>query len=382
MDQRGIALSLNVIQIDHLAPICKLFDVPLLVPTVEQQRVATDYYPGLKVVHQDFDVSTLVPTLMQYDVVFHSHLLPRDRVRGLFEKNTRIVHVPHGISKSFAMKHDAFEDVSLIYGPRVFDMFREEGVDGDLRDHVVVGNFRYRFFSKHREFFDAKVAEVLPELDPSCKTILYAPTWNDSENGSSFDLVIDLLIEKLPPKYNLIIKTHPITFYNAPERVNALREKCQKKGRISLLPDFPMVFPVLARADIFLGDLSSIGADFLGFHRPMFFLKPDAYRSRSKSREVFHCGTQVQQADFARIYDIIERTLPEDADRFAGARKEFWEYSFAPVEDDVVRTEVERVVAKEREDDDWEVPEQYLHDFDADDALVKYLPGIDRSVKI
>jgi hypothetical protein len=382
MDRRGIALSLNVLQIDHLAPICRLFDVPMLVPTPEQQRVACENYPDVKVVFRDFELSTLVPTLMQYDVLFHTHNLPRDRVRMMLERNTRVVHVPHGFSKAFHMRHDAFEDVALIYGPRIHDMFRAEGVEEHLREHVMVGNFRHRFFLKHREFFEARVHEMLEKIDTTKKTILYAPTWNDSENGSSFDAACDLLIEKLPAEYNLVIKAHPITYDNAPEKVSALRAKCQRKDRIALLPNCSLVFPILARADIYLGDLSSVGADFLAFARPMFFLRSETYRPKGKDQELFPCGTQVAQADFAHIYDIIDRALPEDAERFAKVRKDFWEYSFAPANDEDVRAEVERIIVNERDDDGWEMPEQFVHDFDEDDARVKVLPGVDRSVQM
>ncbi len=51
--------------------------------------------------------------------------------------------------------------------------------------------------------------------------------------------------------------------------INALAEGIKHKN-VVLIEDFPLVYPLLAATDIYLGDVSSIGYDFLMFNRPMF----------------------------------------------------------------------------------------------------------------
>jgi len=55
-------------------------------------------------------------------------------------------------------------------------------------DHyVVVGNYRYTYFKQNRAFFDHVVKEeVLSRFSKPQPTILYAPTWLDLEESSTF----------------------------------------------------------------------------------------------------------------------------------------------------------------------------------------------------
>ncbi len=377
MKKTAVAVSINVLQIDHLAPICQLLNVPMLVPTPEHEDLVRELYPRVRARVVDFQLYSLVPLLMQHDVVLHSHSLPRDKIRQIFERTTRVVHVPHGYGKPFAMKYDALEDIALVYGNRMLEMFKQEGVHEHLRDHVVTGNFRHAYYLEHRAFFEAKMDGLLGRLKPGTRTILYAPTWNDAQTGSTFQAACEFLVDTLPKDFSIIVKSHPNLLYNEPEVVEAMVRKYADREGVVFLKEYPLVFPLLARADVYVGDVSTVSADYLVFGRPMFFLRSSRYRSKGKTGEIFDCGTVIHEEDFSRTYEVIQRALPEDGERYAKVRREVWDDIFATRPLAAVKSELEALCEKERVDDEWEVPADLRAEFDAEDRVLKFLPGID-----
>ena len=79
-------------------------------------------------------------------------------------------------------------------------------------------------------------------------------------------------METLPSHYNMIIKPHRLLFEQRCAKMHQMLERFAKHPQVVFLEEFPLVYPLLAKSAIYLGDYSSVGYDFLFFNRPMFFL--------------------------------------------------------------------------------------------------------------
>ncbi len=334
----GMVQPMEIHYIDHVAPICDIMQIPLCFSHEPDFRLAQTYYPWVtsKLVSRlQLSWSYLVAS---YDVLFISGPIHRAKFKSFtqsFEKAwhkcLRYVHCPHGFSdKILYMSQSAFEDITLIYGQNHLDQLKEMEVEHLLHSYVVTGNYRRYYYMKHREFFDSFVKEkFLKNLDPSRSTILYAPSWKDYDNATTFyDLVEDIL-KKLPDDYNFLIKPHPRLKIDAPSLfMNALAEGIKRKN-VVLIEDFPLVYPLLAATDIYLGDVSSIGYDFLMFNRPMFFLNK-LPRDPLTDRRLYlnRCGVTIGLENFKSIFNIIDQNLRGDKKRFGDIRKEVYDYTF------------------------------------------------------
>lgn len=356
MRKQGIAFTQWSNHLDHLAPICELLDIPVIVDTPELAEIAAQFYPGLRV-RLEHDPKS--DALIDYEVVFHATRVPRSVPREVgFPRHMRFVHCPHGWSdKVWWNKWMALEDVTLIYGDAQLRLFEEYGTAPYLKSYVRAGNYRYRYYLEQRKRLDRLVAErVYARLDPHRATILYTPTWNDIDSSSSFFAACAPMIEQLPKHYQLIIKIHPLMDYQAQARVDQLIASCSNRHRVVCLKEFPLVFPLLSCAAIYIGDRSSVGYDYLAFRRPMFFLKTEDQRHVGVSR-LDACGTAIHESQFGELYDVIDRAMGVHAERFLPAQSEMWKTCFEPiVPGPELAAGIEAAVASERDDDSFEVP--------------------------
>src|SRR5262249_28067936 len=129
-----------------------------------------------------------------------------------FGKTIRNVHCPHGFSdKIFWLEQCVWEDITLIYGNNMLDMFRDMKIDHHLNAYVRTGNYRLSYYQKHQKHFDDLVnREILSRFaEKNRPIILYAPTCNDPEHATSF-LDASSIFDKLPSDYNLLVKIHPV----------------------------------------------------------------------------------------------------------------------------------------------------------------------------
>jgi hypothetical protein len=323
--------------LDHLATICFIMEVPLLVVEASDALLMRTYYPYTQCLYTEYAHLSLEELVASYDVFYRSDLSDRDLFHqkyGLLEqkyrKKVRQVHCPHGFSdKSFYLKECAREDIALIYGQNMLDMLHREGVFKELYSYVVVGNYRYTYFLQNRIFYDTLIEQkVLKKFDQQRPIILYAPTWLDAQHSTSFFDATSHLIKNLPEKYNLIIKLHPRLELDAPAECYALMGKYEGKKNILFLSEFPLVYPLLAHTDIYIGDTSSLGYDFLVFDRPLFFLNQDPTTQNEKNNLLFHCGIEIFPSEYPRIYEIIENSLTTDSLYFKAIRKETYQYTF------------------------------------------------------
>lgn len=339
-DMRACVLnqSSHIHYYDHLSPMAALLGVPFLF--VEEDDLARNmrYYPGLKgeiVAFQEFNPEYL---LQNYDIVLMSDLWDRHVFREKFGpleeeygKTLRHVHVPHGFSdKVFYIRKMANEDITFVYGENMLDLLKGEGVYDNLNQFILSGNYRYSYYKKNKEYLDRIAKEdVLGGLDPNKKTILYAPTWMDLEQSTTFFDSCHHILDNAPSDYNLLVKLHPRLELDDTVGFYEILGRYAKAANIIFVTDFPLIYPLLAKADIYVGDMSSIGYDFLAFDKPMFFLNKDRKDPKKDRRAfLFQCGTSIEADDFDNIYSLIEKALPQDQERFSAIRKKIDMYTF------------------------------------------------------
>ena len=252
--------------LDHIAPLCALEEIPLILTDDELFDLAQKYYPDLEALyfppHQAPDA-----LVSAYDTIIVS--TPRvlfDQIyylsQALHGKQVRTIWCPHGNSdkgKSVPFFEAlADEELLLTYGPKMERFIREKGITVPFHQ---IGNYRYAYYQKHRDFYD----QLLPPKTE--KTILYAPTWQDAESLSSFPHVWKELLTP-PEGVELLIKLHPNLYEQYPDEIAELRKHHK------LIENFPPIYPLLARTDLLIGDHSSINDDFLVFNCPIFQWKP------------------------------------------------------------------------------------------------------------
>ena len=323
---------------DHLAVICVIMDIPLLFLEPQDLAVGQKYYPGLHCIFEEFQNFNPEYLIQNYDVLFMSDLWDRRTFRQKFAlleakygKELRSVHIPHGFSdKGFYLRKCAAEDITLIYGQNMIDLLKHEKVFDHLNGYVISGNYRYTYYKKNKAFFEKMMQEeVLSRFIKQQPIILYAPTWKDLEESTTFFDACSTLIDNLPHDYNMIIKLHPRLELDDAGMYYRIVGTYEERPNVLFLKDFPLVYPLLAHTDIFISDMSSIGYDFLAFNKPMYFLNQHR-RDSAKDRGLYlyRCGVEVRPEQYGDIYNIIEKTLPTDQERFSKIRGEVYDYTF------------------------------------------------------
>lgn len=337
--KRGIGLNPNTYShlTEHLAPICVIMDIPLLLTSEKHAAEAQYLYPGLKTLLLNWEEVTPQYLIEHFDVFFQSEPWHRHEFYSKFQlleqahrKQVRNVHCPHGFSdKIFWLEKCVWEDIVLIYGENMLDMFQELGIKQHLNAAIRTGNYRYLYYKQHQLHFDQIAEEqVWSKFKKKQPTILYAPTCNDQENNTSFLHAQDLF-EQLPDSYNLLVKIHPALEETDGPALYQIMGKYEKKDNIVFLQEFPLIYPLLAKADFYLGDMSSIGYDFLTFNRPMFFLNQKRrHAKQDRNLFLYRCGIEVQPEQYKNFYKLLEEQLPFDQERYQTIRKEVYRYTF------------------------------------------------------
>lgn len=334
----GINPQSQIHYIDHLAVVCIMMGIPLLFIDPNDYELGLKYYPGLKAEIVDFDEMTPEYLISKYDVLFMSDLWDRgtfhEKYKTLemkYNKTLRHVHCPHGFSdKGFYLKKCAREDIALLYGQNMIDQLKHHNVFRELKSYVVTGNYRYTYFKQHRKFYDKIIQdEVLSRFVVKQPIILYAPTWMDVEESSTFFDAYESILGSLPNNYNMIVKLHPRLELDDTAKYYNIVGRFEKKPNVVFLKDFPLVYPLLAYTDIYLGDMSSIGYDFLPFNKPMFFLNKQRRDPKTdRGLYIFRCGVDIKPDAYPLLYKFIDVNLPDDKQRFESIRNEVYNYTF------------------------------------------------------
>jgi len=308
--------------LDHVGVFCSEKGIPLLVTDEEIYALALQFYPDLKVV-------LLNPIEAPFYVVSHFNTIYYSTPRIMFDevffiaertlnKKVETVWLPHGNSDkghaSYFMEGLENEKQLLIYGPKMSAFLKEKNVSVP---HLEIGNFRLHHYQKNQLFYDP----LVPSL-PDKKIVLYAPTWKDVENSTSFFQIAPLLIQQVPPDFFLLIKLHPNLLHDI--RTHQLILQHETSHNTLFLPHFPPVYPLLNKAAIYLGDMSSIGYDFLSFNRPMFFFNPAGRAPTDPGLFLHTCGRTILPREYGNIFQI----LTEDQSHLTQVREELYAYTF------------------------------------------------------
>lgn len=231
--------------------------------------------------------------LAAYDLVLTPTFLRESDANS----DVRAVHIFHGMSdKPFTYDRD-FSDylLCLCAGQRQADRLRRHPHNRAVR-LALVG------YPKFESFYPAPAPFANDK-----KTLIYCPTWRKG-NLSSVARVLDHpdLFEQLAQRYNLIVKPHPNLLNKRREFYDA--------GIVERLEQIPgarlihcgNVMPWMAQADLFLGDISASGYEWLYFGRPMIFINPQPGR--------FKCSEDIDAPTYLwRCGDVCEdlRDLPQ-----------------------------------------------------------------------
>lgn len=259
--------------LDHLAVICEVMQMPLIVTEESHAILCHTFYPHVKVIERHLSELTFDYIAHNYAAIFECgkfwamELQPV--VKMLYNKTLRLIHCPHGNSdkESFLKDHVA-QDLALIYGPQMRELYSNR-----TGQFIEMGNLRAHYYEKHKSHLDQLAAtKVFNQLDRKKKTILYAPTWVSNATPSSFFSSAETIIQMLSKDFNLLIKLHPLLEENHPGHFWHFLGKFESAPGVKIIQEFPAIYPLLAKTDIYLGDYSSIGYDFLYFDRPLFFL--------------------------------------------------------------------------------------------------------------
>jgi len=305
MPTAGLIYGQESHHLDHLAPLCSLLAIPLILTDDMLTAQAKEFYPDLDTLQcespdqivKNFD--TLIystPRVLFEEVFFFAQRMQNKRIKTIW--------CPHGNSDKG--RHSPFmealkeEELILTYGPRIEEFLKEKGVNVPTQR---VGNYRLAYFEKHKAFYE----NLFPKKQ---NAILYAPTWQDQEKNSSFP---DLWPHLHNAPENFFVKLHPNLYLQFPDEVARL-----KSEGIQFIEDSPSIYPLLAQMDLYIGDLSSIGYDFLSFKKPMILLKDS---------ELTKAGRYVPKDEYENIFAICEEEL-----RQAPPENTLIEETFSPFE--------------------------------------------------
>lgn len=188
---------------------------------------------------------------------------------------------------------------------------------------------------------------TLPRLfENHKKTIIYCPTWR-KENISSITLFLDNLdvVDQILKEYNLIVKPHPNIFnpkrqFYDQEIVNRLRQipgiKLIRSGN---------VMPWFAQSDLFIGDISASGYEWLYYNKPGVFLNPQPGILQpsidiSSMTYLWQCGDVCD--DIRQLKRLIDENLRRD--RYQEIRESLLHYSvFNPRDNGATKRGIQRI---------------------------------------
>ncbi len=296
--------------LDHLAPLAAFLGIPLVVTDNEIFSCAKRFYPDIEiklyegltgtttlVANHEILITTLARILLKRTIFFACQAL---------QKEPKMIWIPHGNSdkgrKKPLMEGLGSEEMILVYGQKMLDFIEDKGVLHQIQHVHQIGNYRLAYYQKQKEFYKRLLKRP---FDNDRKTILYAPTWEDFEDsGTLFGLGLQA-IEQLLPTCNLLVKLHPNTTREKEAELTQLKERF-KGENILFLEEFPPIYPLCDLADAYLGDMSSIGYDFLTFKKPMFFLNQHDYDSDDLSLTLHRCGKSLTQSTIAELPHLIK----------------------------------------------------------------------------
>ena len=295
--------------LDHIAPLADLLNVPLILNDEECYEKARFFYPNQKIELKESlefsfqEIKERADTLISCKY-WQPHL--SSLFQDLYQKKISFIFCPHGQSdKGFQAPLLApyiTQEKVFLYGNLQKEMLEELNLWQKIQSYHFIGNYRLHHYQKNKAFF-TKIAEekIFSHLKKELPTLLYAPTWNDSDQASSFFTLSQKLAQEMPSDWNLIVKPHPLLEKRSTGAYYKALRALEKIPRLLLVDDFPPIYPLLEKVDAYLGDASSIGYDFLFFNRPLFFSTP-THLYKGPIRE---CGHSLNEKE--KLYHLLEK---------------------------------------------------------------------------
>ncbi len=329
MTKRQVAITTGPeTYLDHLGVICYILDIPLIVSEDETYKSALTFYPQIKTIHKDLNQLSAQFLAENFDVIFESGKFWAAELTPIFEvlykKKMQFIFCPHGNSdKGHSAKQHIDQDLALVYGKHMVDLLTKTGAIQKIKKVIRTGNYRLPFYRKYQCFYDRLVKDrILKNLDKTKKTALYAPTWQDGENPTSFFQETTNLITSCKGNINLIIKLHPFLEKFHPAETFYILSKHENTEGVIFLTEFPAIYPILNVVDFYIGDYSSIGYDFLSFNRPLYFLT-----KKDPKQSLLHpCGLTIPSSKEA--FAFIEETLKSNQEEKKYIRESTYNYAF------------------------------------------------------
>lgn len=252
--------------IDHIAPLASLLGIPVFTTEPDITSLIEAFYPDTEV---HYLASHALPPLIASHFEGVISTLPIPLCRQLFATEDRcpqFLWCPHGFSDK-GQQAPFFEALKeetciLYYGPAMLQKLHNISKGCKL---FCIGDYRWQYFCRHRTFYENKLAYLRDVKD----TILYAPTWSDAEQRSSFVDTFPTLLAHLTRDFRLLVKLHP----NEISQASAAVWKLCSDHEHHLVNDIPAIYPLLHLIDGYIGDRSSINYDFLRFQKPMYLLQ-------------------------------------------------------------------------------------------------------------
>ncbi len=321
--------------LDHLGILSAILEIPLIVTEEKTYRLARRYYPQINTIFMEIGDLTMEFLCTHFDVIFESGKFWAFELKPfmelLFRKKMRFVFCPHGNSdKGHSLKEHPDQDISLVYGSHLHEHLEKTGALHKVHSVVATGNYRYPFYQLHRPFYDHLVEEeIFSNFKQTKTTILYAPTWQDRENPTSFFQATEEIIEQLSSSYQLIIKLHPFLIEDHPGQVLAIQQRYEGHPAVHFLNEFPPIYPLLNRCDLYVGDYSSIGYDFLAFDRPLYFFNPIEENSPvQRYTSLAACGIEIPHLRKKDLALFFEETLGRASSELSPIRRSLYEHAF------------------------------------------------------
>jgi len=318
--------------LDHLGVLSSLLTIPLIVTEEKTFELAKRYYPQIDIHLMELADLSIDFLCNRFDVIFQSGKFWTLELKPLmelfFRKSMRFVFCPHGNSdKGHSLKEHPQQDISLVYGDHLQDHLKKTGALNGIHSTIATGNYRYLFYRQHKNFYDEIVEkEIFSRFKEKRKTLLYAPTWGDQENPTSFFEETEQLIIQLKSSYHLIIKLHPFLIEDHLPEVLSVQNRYEGDRAIQFVDDFPAIYPLLNRCDIYLGDYSSIGYDFLTFDRPLYFFRSN--EDEDPYTDFAACGVKIPSSERNDLGQFFEKTLNSVQDALSLKRQRMYAYAF------------------------------------------------------
>ncbi len=303
-------------------------DMPLIVTEEDTYASALTFYPQIQTIKKDHSELSSDFLAKNFDAIFESGKFWSMELKPLFsllyKKNMRFVFCPHGNSdKGHSIKIPTSQDVALFYGDHMLNLLKYTKAAEHITSLIRTGNYRLPFYLKNKTFYDDLLQKRLgSRIDKNKKTVLYAPTWQDGENPSSFFTFTKTLIEDLKEDFNLIIKLHPFLEEFHPAHTYHITCLYEDTQGVIFLRNFPAIYPLLQTCDLYIGDYSSIGYDFLVYDKPLYFLT-----DKTPSLSMLHpCGMQISSNE--KIKTFIINTLKVNQEDKKNARAQLYNHAF------------------------------------------------------